>query len=401
MANNNKEVSKTRPCPICGRPNHCSFWTSSYGVEYVICKKDFSETDKFSLIDGEHYTFISLTQTGESSRFELTRQREERTRIFKENKGYATQFKPIEYKDLTVKPRSNKELHKVYSYLLSLLILEDADRAYLNGDGITDALIAEQGLVSFPESDYYRYQHQDTYFSKNRSRTVLGRMLVEKFGEEQLIGVPGLYKNKKGTWTIAGLGGIIFPLRDAEGYIYRLRTRVYQQVTPDGKKRKYNNLSSFQEDEERKKSEHVIVSKLEYGCSAGNNLGYYINTTRDDCSICWITEGEKKGIVGEYYTKNPFISIPGVSSVSLLITPNKDGVRPIDYLKKLGVKIIIVALDADKITNEAVMKAQSRVCDILDDEGFFVAIAEWDITLGKGLDDLLVAGYEPDYEILD
>ena len=96
--------------------------------------------------------------------------------------------------------------------------------------------------------------------------------------------------------------------------------------------------------------------------------------------------------------KAPVISIPGVNSYSKLIEGTKPN-RPIDFLKSVGVHILVIAFDADKMTNEKVMACQENVIHILRDEGFVIGLAEWDICQGKGLDDLLTNGYKPAYTL--
>ena len=61
--------------------------------------------------------------------------------------------------------------------------------------------------------------------------------------------------------------------------------------------------------------------------------------------------------------------------------------------------MIIVAFDADRATNEAVMCAQNSTIDALKKEGFMVGIAEWNMNLGKGIDDLLASGYRPEFAL--
>ena len=68
MAYGNIAVSRNRPCPICGKPDWCSFWTNDEGYEYVICKR---ETDQQNAqgYDGQFYIFTGLTKEGENLRF--------------------------------------------------------------------------------------------------------------------------------------------------------------------------------------------------------------------------------------------------------------------------------------------------------------------------------------------
>lgn len=49
-----------------------------------------------------------------------------------------------------------------------------------------------------------------------------------------------------------------------------------------------------------------------------------------------------------------------------------------DYLKVFGVRILIIAFDADKHTNARVMQSQIRTIETLHAEGFQIGLAEWD-----------------------
>ena len=113
------------------------------------------------------------------------------------------------------------------------------------------------------------------------------------------------------------------------------------------------------------------MNTYESGCEAGNQIGFYYEEARDDMYVCYVTEGEKKGIYGNEILHAPFVSIPGVSSWGFLLS-KKGGERPVDLLKRKGVRIFIVAFDADRETNERVMQAQKATIQALKEEGFTV-----------------------------
>ena len=92
------------------------------------------------------------------------------------------------------------------------------------------------------------------------------------------------------------------------------------------------------------------------------------------------------------------MSLPGVNSFSLLMSTYK-GKRVVDWLKQMGVSVIIVAFDADKATNAKVLGCQQKVINLVKEEGFMVATAEWDINIGKGIDDILAAGVKPEFQL--
>ena len=77
----------------------------------------------------------------------------------------------------------------------------------------------------------------------------------------------------------------------------------------------------------------------------------------------------------------------------------KKGERVVDILRNKGCQLFIVAYDADLATNQQVLKNQQAAIKMLIEEGVMVGVAKWDMSLGKGLDDLLANGHKPEYEV--
>lgn len=392
MAHGFKNFSKENRCPICGGPDWCGIMPGKDGGELIVCQRDCMKTNLIGR-DGEYYIYICDSRQAKASIYEEAGQRRAKEMQKQGKKISGFDYAKLQCRELIpvdiTEPLSNRELDKVYRGLLSELILEECHYHYLKGEGWTDELIRKHHICSFPVKDFERYQSR--IYQKNPLRVQLAEKLVRKFGS--LEGVPGAYLNKKGKWTFAGNPGILFPLYDADGNIYRLRIRLDQ----DDGYGKYHNFSSFKEDQEAA-GQGYLKNYYRKGCQAGNNIGIYADA-QDDMFLCYITEGEKKGILGESYLKNPVISVPGVNSYAKVLE-GKPGRRPIDAMKQKGVHILIIAFDADKEKNMAVLKSQSCLAQALQKEGITVAVANWDISLGKGLDDLLVGGNRPAYELL-
>lgn len=114
----------------------------------------------------------------------------------------------------------------------------------------------------------------------------------------------------------------------------------------------------------------------------------------------WISEGALKSDIAaenldELLTNEEkvlygttVVSIPGVKVWRILIEP----------LKKMGVRQATFALDMDMITNSDVQRSLLECAQTLYQEGISINYASWDITLGKGLDDLLLNDYIPAIE---
>lgn len=434
MSDGFKEVSRREPCPICGGPDWCCLDLTK-GYPMYVCKRQKGETNIMGC-DGNFYIFDSVSKNGNllfeeaNQRYARLQQEEDISQVIQ------CQRKPKPKEKNRVQPLSNKELDRIYRALLDELVLDPHDAAYLKREGWGEELLKKNYIVSFPEPDFIRFRYKH-FFSKNPYRKKLANLIMSKLGLSTLEGVPGAFKNKQGEWTFSGPSGILFPLYDADGNIYRLRIRMnfldvnaeyssttinercnyclegkqyyiyphkgIYQYNPQGSdvrisKGKYRNFSSYHAEVKCENGEEVIANTYNSGCESGNQLGVYYNYSRDNMYTCFITEGEKKGIFANERMHVPFISMPGVDSFSKLIE-GKVGERIIDKLKNKGVTMFIIAFDADKFMNEAVMAAQERVVHILRKEGFLVGVANWNILDGKGIDDLLLNNHLPNYEL--
>ena len=427
-----KEASKSRRCPVCGKPDYCGFQMTQDG-ELIICKRA-TESKGEGVIgtDGEYYLCVGISRTGNSVFMEARNLKEKgsesATRVLNEPPVY---IDPVE-----VLP--NSALDKIYRIMASKLHLEDRHRKYLYSEGWTDEMIEKYHVVSFPEKDFSRFKFRKDEKSKNPYRKRLAKQILEELGNPScgLKGVPGASMNESGEWTFCGPSGIIFWQYDVSRKIYRARIRMdYRDVSaaiqqdnvgeffvedgqkwyicmsgaykllPDGTrsfrkdgqfKGKYRNLSSFYADE-KEEANNRIVNIYKQGVASGNNLSFLSDPIRDDMHIAYVTEGEKKGAFANYKLRAPFISLPGVDSWTLLLK-GAPGSRPVDILKKEGCRVIVVAFDADKATNATVLDRECKTVEALKKEGFILGVASWDIEKGKGIDDLLAAGYKPNYE---
>lgn len=444
MAHNIKNVSKSRPCPICGKTDWCGFMSAEDYGELVLCMRDTDQQNRIGF-DGQFYVFVATSKKGKNSIFEEANQRMEKEKAWKGKSG-EYKFDPAKVpqaKKMTVvdqvNPRSNKELDLIYRTMLSFLSLEPCHREYLKREGWSDELINNNMIVSFPEKDYTRFKYRKND-SKNPYRKALAKKVMDKLGLDNLRGVPGAYKDKNGNWTFAGQSGILFPEPDLDHLYYRLRIRmdfndpnaeIHTEISLDdwyydanenkiqshdkwyydtsGNKNffsmkgvykiedhrqiydksrgKYRNFASYHTDEEEEKR-GFIVNSYDQGCEAGNQLGFYYNEQKDDMYIAYVTEGEKKGIFSNDKLRAMVINIPGVNSWSLLFH-GKKGERPIDKLKQKGIRIFVIAYDADKNVNKKVLEQEQNIVNAFREEECVLGTAEWDMNLGKGMDDYL------------
>lgn len=388
--------SKYRVCPICGKPDWCGVIEFD-GYTMLACQRTKDHQNTIGA-DGLFYVFVKESKSGASCLYEEANQARVRKGDVDTDSASYKAFEVQKVKSLPaeelVPALPNSKLHKIYSKMLSMLVLEERHKQYLLSEGWSEELIKASGIKSFPVNDYER--NEKGIVTKNPKRYELGKALYEAFGD--LTGVPGAYakvgKNDSIYWTFAGPDGILFPIADINKQIYRLRIRLENPT----KNMKYGNLSSFKKIEKEGK----LINYYKNGTRSGNAIGMYQNNClcENDYYIAYVTEGEKKGIIGNYILKSLIIDIPGVNSFALLLKEDEEtGERIVDSLKRKGVKILIIAFDADKSQNEAVLKAEQHTIKLLKNEGFIIGIANWPISWGKGLDDILVKGYRPTYDL--
>lgn len=475
------EVSSSRPCPICGKPDYCCFYQNGKGYPEIICKRTKSQQDVYGH-DGRIYHFLRLTQKEQNTVFqekelyEAIRAKEKDDWMRANKKGpYNPNHRgkwqdksktsspvaanivvpePIHYEIVeSIKPMSHKDRDVVYKAMLSCLTLEDYHREYLHQEGWSDDLIEKHKIRSFPMRDVIRAKYSN-FFCRNPYRKKLASETMAKLGSDSLLGLPGAFKDKSGKWTFAGPSGICFPIYDADGYLYGIRIRMDftdcgiqlekdrygQRFYEHGKKKfylqpfkgwyvfdkgekiflskkdqgyftehngqekfirtsgKYRPLTSFFEDQKEKEQNHRIVNSYDSGCALESGTSLYADEN-DSYLICYLTEGEKKGIFANHTMDAPLVTFPGVDSWGDLFTGDQNH-RLIDILKQKGTKMFIIAYDADKAVNESVLNAQNKVLGAIRKEGFYVGVANWDESCGKGLDDLLAKGFQPSYDIL-
>lgn len=435
-------VTRNRPCPICGKEDWCGYYPFSDPINgiYVMCNR-YQGDNNVDGRDGRQYVYVGRSHSG-MAKFEEYGQYLEHTRVYKEKRGYKNQiekdnpmvFKTREEDFFTQKPKKENlilpqtphQLHTIYQRMQQLLVLEDIHREYLYDQGWDETMIETYHIVSFPVEDRLRKMYHSYEGYKNITRAKLAEILIQEFGSDALFGVPGAYQESDGKWTFFGYSGILFPMYDMDGYIYRLRIRMdfrdtnasirYDKKTnrhyvkeTDGtryfvsmkgkytedakgnkhflnKKGKYRTLSSFIEDKS-KKEQGIHANLLLNGCGSGNELSMYLPPNADT-RIWYITEGEPKGAFSAHALNAPVITIPGVNSFSLVLKP-----EVIDKMQQYGMMAVAVAFDADKKENVAVLGYEQKLLAGLKEAGVkMLFTVEWDGANGKGLDDNLAGG---------
>lgn len=405
-------VSRHDRCPICGKSDWCRFLpanSSIPGARMVNCKRDTICQDQVSSVDNRTYVFVKKCNDQSSLYIAEEIQKKEKEIWLKEN-GYGVRRRrertatkderqpvvqpksePVEVEG-ACKPLPDQKLDAIYRKFLSLLKLSPVHRNYLLKEKWAVQLIEQSLARSLPSAKEHSSTTGGRYF---KSRKEITEMLVREF--KDLKGVPGFYEID-GEWTFAGKQGLIFPLYNRKGQIYRLRIRVdYPEIDEKGKaKNKYHNFSSYREE---KRKDGTLYNYYLNGTQANSQIGFYNQFTKDSY-VVYITEGEKKSLVANYVLGQPVICVPGVNSFGKLFEPDESGISIIDYVIERGAKVFVIAYDADKAINAKVLQCESALVERLREKGVQIALADWNMGFGKGLDDILGIGIRPNLNIV-
>ena len=265
MAQFLKSVPATRehPCPLCGKTDHC--WSADYGQDgwLYYCAKTSYEAVTGS--DGREYILKNNRRFPDGrcegywvyeTKEQQERQREEYIAKLKaSNPNYkggngskhytkrpvaAQEIRPQAVEIDRVTPLANERLDMVYRRLLELLVLEPNHQrallsewdAGLSYPDLGERILKRYPIRSLPESDYARKNSGDQL--KNKTRHEICKTLAIEFGS--LEGVPGFYQKtvryldkvtgepvEYTVWDMIPLSGIVYPVYDSKGLIYRLR----------------------------------------------------------------------------------------------------------------------------------------------------------------------------------
>ena len=472
-------------CPFCGGPDYCGYDTLSDGSDAIYCRRIFGYTGRRTAggafvdlnpkdvvigLDGERYVFVKRTGQDcamfiaeddyaafiENSKEEFKRMhptgktsntpkqyegvvREEPKTMMQEPKKRTWRARKEDtetsYDRLTKEQREEQILivdrvDKAYRTMLSKLILETSDQARLmKKDGWERNLLSyarDTFLIrSLPPEDFDRFNENSPRRLEYASLdNIYRKKLCAEMGCD-LDCVPGFFRGKAGLPLMCGQPGMLFPVFDQKGRIYRLRLRVSDEERKEQAKREFDRLKEeeyerllqiYHTDDEIRlallkscgKYKNFSSGWKENGGNGviGTGIGYYGLDLVDDYrqgkkKRVFVCEGEKKGMVGNYFLKEMFLTLPGVGMYHNLNESDFGLPSAYEYLKSLGVTEIVVANDADMATNANVRKATVGLLQEVKQHGFTPVLARWDEAAGKGIDDCLIAGVMPKFYRVD
>ncbi len=226
--------------------------------------------------------------------------------------------------------------------------------------------------------DQIKRQNYRTLPAQKERGTIARQLLDRGFALEDLLAVPGFYWSKRGRGdgylTIAGAAGLLCPMLDEKGRILGLQVRPDKPV---------------------KGAKYLWLSSDKYGGPGpGGDEGLPVHFARPagitDERI-YITEGPIKANITADRLAAVVVAVAGVDAFD-----EADLAERVAELST-GVDKVVVAFDADKAHNARVQKRSEDLAGALVDRGLAVEVADWDVAVGKGIDDLLLAGGTPTF----
>ena len=196
-----------------------------------------------------------------------------------------------------------------------------------------------------------------------------------------LQGVPGFYQYRdSGRWTFKAVSGLGLPLHNAEGLIVGIQIR--QDKVKTGQNRYRWFTSSFADE---------FNEEFMNGVSAGTPIDVIYPTNVEKPSVAFITEGLFKSQMLASQFNSIALSVQGVSTWRNIGTEIRALLQkgyPLAYL--------YIAFDADMAHNPQVFKQALRMTDAIQREFPHLKLVYvcWDVTMGKGIDDMILNGYK-------
>lgn len=311
---------------------------------------------RFNIIDNDFYT---KTLSRKAPRDIIIFERKYNT-VIKEKSNIADEY----------------TLNKVFRIFIDCCKVSDKHKTYLmETRHLSEDDISKYKLFTFPSRGILR-----TFFKK----------ITEEFGSTDILEkIPGFYKRVKDTnYTFMRYTGIGIPIRNENGNIVGIQIR---KDVDDGQRYTWFS-SAFAINDEKKENEK--------GTSSGSPVAV-IYPEKIKYKAIFITEGFFKAVEIAKHFGCIALSVQGVSTwkpIKAIIDelPNKVNIPNFD------VKYIYPAFDADMCRNINVYLQLMKMTDSLrEGRDFIINYICWDMNLGKGIDDMLIAGHKKEVKAID
>jgi hypothetical protein len=291
-----KNATPGAPCPICAHGDWCSIATDGRAV---LCRRVAGDEPAREDQNGAEYWLHWLSGTTGAV---------------------------VELPKSTATPRAAVAvLDRVYRCLLDACPLLPEHRRHLRDRGLTDVWIDRAGYASL----------------QGPGRARIARALVERFGAETCVGVPGCYvreEDGRRWWSIAGSAGILIPVRDVCGRIVALKVR--RDAAGDGPR-------------------YLWVSSAKHG-GPGPGQPVHVPLHEGRGSLVRLTEGELKADVAFALSGLLTLGLPSVTCWR----------QALPVLRTLDVQTVRLAFDMDAATNPHVARALRQAVRTFSREGY-------------------------------
>ena len=271
------------------------------------------------------------------------------------------------------KPENNiadeNTLDRVFRIFISCCKLSESHKKYLlEKRGMTEEEINEFHLFTFP--------------SRGIIRTFL-KKVTEEFGNTDILErIPGFYKRVgESNYTFIRYTGIGIPITNEKNHIVGIQIR---KDNDDGQRYTWFS-SAFAINDDKKQTEK--------GTSSGSPVAVIYPKTIKYKSV-FITEGFFKAVEIAKNFDCICLSVQGVSTwkpIKAIIDA-----LPLEVsVPNFYVKAVYPAFDADMCRNINVYMQLKKMTDSLrEDRDYIINYISWDMNLGKGIDDMLIAGHK-------
>lgn len=260
-------------------------------------------------------------------------------------------------------------LDKVFRIFISCCKLSESHKSYLlEKRGLSEEDIKEFNLFTFP--------------SRGIVRTFL-KKITEEFGNTDILErIPGFYRRVgESNYTFIRYTGIGIPITNEKNLIIGIQIR---KDNDDGQRYTWFS-SAFAINDEKKQNEK--------GTSSGSPVAV-IYPKKIKYKSIFITEGFFKAVEIARHFNCICLSVQGVSTWKP-IKEIIDRLPAVVSVPDFYVKAIYPAFDADMCRNINVYMQLKKMTDSLrEDRSYRIDYISWDMNLGKGIDDMLIAGHK-------